>query len=674
MNRNALIDETSPYLLQHKDNPVHWQAWSPATLAAAKAADKPILLSIGYAACHWCHVMAHESFEKPEIAALMNELFVSIKVDREERPDLDAIYQYALALLGEQGGWPLTMFLTPEGEPFWGGTYFPPTPRWGRPGFPEVLRAIGNAYRNERAQVASSVAAMKQALGRLSQPEGGEGISIETTDWVAERLVRESDPFNGGIGDAPKFPQPGIFELIWRAWKRTRQEPMRQAVLLTLDHVAQGGIYDHVGGGFARYSVDARWLVPHFEKMLYDNAQLIDLLTLVWQETGNGLYAMRVAETVDWVAREMLTPEGGFASSLDADSEHEEGKFYVWSAQEIDALLGDRAALFKEVYDVTPGGNWEGHAILNRLGHIALADPATEAELAACRAILFHAREERIHPGLDDKVLADWNGLMIAALVNAAVVFERPDWLDLAADAFAFIASAMTDEAGRLFHSWRDGRKRHAAVLDDYANMSRAALALFSATGEGEYLARAEAWAALADRHYGDPIGGGYFFTADDAEGLITRTKTAQDSPNPSGNGTMVAVLARLFYLTGKSIYRDRAEATVAAFAGDAKRDIFSRSALLNGNELLQRALQIVVRGRHGEPDTEALLRAIAGMSLPNKVLMVAAPDAELPAGHPAAGKGQVDGRATAYVCEGPVCSLPLIDPAALAADLAARR
>jgi uncharacterized protein YyaL (SSP411 family) len=674
MMRNALADETSPYLLQHKDNPVHWQAWGPGALAAARDADRPVLLSIGYAACHWCHVMAHESFEDPAIAALMNELFVNIKVDREERPDLDAIYQYALALLGEQGGWPLTMFLTPDGEPFWGGTYFPPTSQWGRPGFADVLRAISNAYRGERDKVAKSAAALKEALARLSHPQAGESLSIELTDRIAGTILGEVDSGNGGIGSAPKFPQVGLFELLWRAWRRTRRQSFREAVTLTLDHISQGGIYDHLGGGYSRYAVDARWLVPHFEKMLYDNAQLIDLLTLVWQETSDGLYAMRIAESVDWVTRVMLTPQGGFASSLDADSEHEEGKYYVWSAAEIDALLGEHAPRFKEFYDVTPGGNWEGHTILNRLGQIALADPTTEAELAACRAILFRARKERVPPGLDDKVLADWNGLMIAALANAAAVFERPDWLDVAIDAFTFVSEKMSAGGGRLFHSSRAGQSRHSAVLDDYANMSRAALALHEATGAADYLARAEAWVAVADKHYWDAAGGGYFFTADDTEALITRSKTAQDSPNPSGNGVMAGVLARLFYLTGNSAYRARAEAIVAAFAGDVPRQAFGMAALINGNELLQRALQIVIRGQRGREDTEALLRALAGVSLPNKVLAVVPPEIDLPPDHPASGKGQVNGRATAYVCVGPVCSLPITDPAALTADLAERR
>jgi uncharacterized protein YyaL (SSP411 family) len=674
MDRNALAHETSPYLLQHKDNPVHWQAWSPTVLATAKAEDKPILLSVGYAACHWCHVMAHECFENPAIAELMNELFVTIKVDREERPDLDAIYQHALALLGEQGGWPLTMFLTPDGEPFWGGTYFPPSPRWGRPGLPEVLRAIHNAYTNEPDKVAKNVGALRQALARLSSPQGGTGLSIELTDRLAQRLVREVDPNNGGIGGAPKFPQVGLFELLWRAWKRTRQEPFRTAVELTLDHISQGGIYDHIGGGFSRYSVDARWLAPHFEKMLYDNAQLIDLLTLVWQDTAKGLYALRVTQTIDWAAREMRTAGDAFASSLDADSEHEEGKFYVWSDAEIDRLLGPRAARFKEFYDVRAGGNWEGHTILNRLKRLELADPASEAELAACRAILFEARAERPRPGLDDKVLADWNGLLIAALANAAIVFAIPDWLGLAKNAFEFVTREMTAPDGRLFHSWRAGQKRHAAVLDDYANMCRAGFALFEATGNARYADWARSWVDVLDRHYWDAARGAYFFTADDTEALITRTKTAQDNPNPSGNGVMVGVLARLFYLTGNADHRQRAEAIVAAFAGDIERQAFGFAALINANEFLQRALQIVIRGRRGEPDTDAMLQAATGISLPNRLLIVVPPDTELDPNHAAAGKEQVDGRVTAYVCEGPVCSLPHTDPAALAADLAARR
>ncbi|HJU15122.1 MAG TPA: thioredoxin domain-containing protein [Stellaceae bacterium] len=673
MDRNRLGDETSPYLLQHKDNPVHWQPWSAAALAEAKRQDRPILLSVGYAACHWCHVMAQESFEDPGIAGVMNERFVNIKVDREERPDLDAIYQHALALTGEQGGWPLTMFLTPDGEPFWGGTYFPPAPRWGRPGFRQVLEAMSEAYRQDRDKVAQNAAALRQALQRLGQPQKGGAVAPATLDLIAERLLREADPIHGGIGTAPKFPQTGILELFWRAWKRSGEAAYREAVTKALDAMCQGGIYDHLGGGFARYSTDARWLVPHFEKMLYDNAELVDLLTLVWQETGNPLYLQRVDETLGWVGREMLTADSGFASSLDADSEHEEGKFYVWSEAEIDRLLGPRAALFKRFYDVTPEGNWEGRTILNRLAHKALADEETERELALCRTVLFRAREERVRPGRDDKVLADWNGLLIAAMADAGLVFERPDWIELARDAFEFVVSCMTGPNGRLLHSWRAGQARHPASVDDYANLCCAALTLYEAIGDGAYLDRARAWIALLDRHYWDEEGGGYFFAAADTQGLIARAKTAADAPNPSGNGTLVGVLARLALLTGEEAYRRRAEAIVETFSGEIARNFFPLATLLNNAELLAKPLQIVLVGERGAEDFTALRRTVYSASLPNRVVLTLAPQQDLPLGHPAHGKGLVDGRAAAYVCDGPVCSLPLVEPAALAAELAKR-
>jgi len=671
MDRNRLGEETSPYLLQHKDNPVQWQPWGPEALAAAKTEDKPILLSVGYAACHWCHVMAHESFENPAIAAAMNDRFINIKVDREERPDLDAIYQNALALMGEQGGWPLTMFLTPEGEPFWGGTYYPPEPRWGRPGFPQVLDAISTAYRQDRDNVMKNVVALRDALKRLEQPQAGEGVAPELFDRIAERLLREVDPLNGGIGHAPKFPQCGIFELLWRAWKRTRREPYREAVTRTLTTISQGGIYDHLGGGFARYSTDARWLTPHFEKMLYDNAELTRLLTLVWQQTRDPLYAQRVAETIGWLEREMTHPEGGFYSSLDADSEHEEGKFYVWSEAEIDAVLGNRAELFKRIYDVTLEGNWEGHTILNRLHNLELADEATEAELAKGRALLLKARAPRVRPGLDDKILADWNGLMIAALAEAGLAFDRADWIALATRAFAFIREKMTGEDGRLRHSWREGRARHPASVDDYANLSRAALALHEATNDPAYLDQAKAWVAVLDRHYWDNAGGGYFFAADDTADLIARAKTASDAAVPAGNGTMVGVLARLDLLTGDEAYRRRAEAILGAFSGELGRNFFPLATLINNAEFAQKPLQIVLAGEPSDSGLAALRRAVYAVSLPNRVVLAVQPGEDLPPNHPAHGKGPVNSKPAAYVCDGPVCSLPLTDPQALSTALA---
>ena len=671
MTENVLGRETSPYLLQHKDNPVHWQAWGPEALAMAKAADKPILLSIGYAACHWCHVMASESFADPAIAAVMNQHFVNIKVDREERPDIDGIYMHALHMMGEQGGWPLTMFLTPAGDPFWGGTYFPPTARYGRPGFPQLLEAVAGTYREKRDQIDSNVTALRKGLSQLGNPQAGSDMDMALIDDIAARLVKEIDGVNGGIGDAPKFPQGPLLELLWRAETRGAVRA-GEAVKLTLDHISQGGIYDHVGGGFARYAVDARWLVPHFEKMLYDNALLIDLLTAAWQETAKPLYAERVAETIGWLTREMKLPQSGFASSLDADSEHVEGKFYVWTDAQIDGVLGARAARFKEFYDVTPHGNWEDNTILNRLHTLDRASPEIEAELAQDRATLLSARAARVRPGIDDKVLADWNGLMIAALANAAFVFDRADWLKLAQDAFAFIASALRDGDNRLLHAWR-GRAQHRAVIDDYANMSRAALSLLEATGDPAYLGHAKTWVDAAIEHYGDERGG-FFFTADDAEALIARAKNALDQPNPSGNGTIAGVLARLFYLTGDDAYRIQAQATLDAFAGEVRKHLFGHSTLLNSAELLLRGVQIVVVGARDAVDTKALLDIVRGMNLPNRILSAIAPGTTLPPAHPAAGKGQQDGRATAYVCQGPVCSLPLTEPAALKAELARHR
>ncbi len=677
MPENRLALETSPYLLQHKDNPVAWYGWGPEAFEAAKSGNKPILLSIGYAACHWCHVMAHESFEDDAIAAVMNELFVNIKVDREERPDLDTIYQSALALLGEQGGWPLTMFLTPDGEPFWGGTYFPSTPRYGRPGFTQVLRGIASAYSTDAEAVAKNVDALRQALAKLSRNQSGGAIALTANDQVAERLLHEIDPVNGGIGGAPKFPQPTILKLLWRAWKRSAKPAYREAVELTLTRMCQGGIYDHLGGGFARYTVDQRWLVPHFEKMLYDNAQLIDLLTWVWQDGGNPLFEARVRETVDWLFREMIAedddggPAGAFAASLDADSEGEEGKFYVWSEAEIDRRLGAAAAAFKAAYDVTPGGNWEGKTILNRLQRPELGDAAAEAALAESRNLLLAARAERVRPGWDDKILADWNGLMIAALARAAPVFGEASWLTAAETAFRFVTEKMTQD-GRLKHAWRRGRLNHPATLDDYANLCEAALALAQATGEATYIAQAEAWTAVLEQHYWDGESGGYFMTADDTERLIVRTKPIHDNATPAGNGVMAGVLAKLHYLTGKTAYRDKAEAVIAAFSGELQRNFFPLSTLLNGNEMLLSALQIVVIGERGSEELEALLKATRSRSLPNQLLAILSPGADLPPDHPAHGKGQVDGKATAYVCHGQTCSLPITGPDELARALAA--
>ncbi len=683
---NQLGQSTSPYLLQHRHNPVNWRMWGEAALAEAKAQNRPILLSIGYAACHWCHVMAHESFEDDAIAGLMNKLFVNIKIDREERPDLDAIYQQALALLGQHGGWPLTMFLMPDGRPFWGGTYFPKEARYGRPGFGEVLKFVSDIFHKEPDKVMNNVTAIGEAMQKLATPKGGGEIPTALIDRIAERLLEEVDLEQGGIGGAPKFPQPAIFTLLWRAYRRTGRVAFKDAVTTTLTRMAQGGIYDHLGGGLARYSTDASWLVPHFEKMLYDNAEFIQLLTLVWQETRDPLYETRVRETVAWLEREMLAApddpagQGGnraFAASLDADSEGEEGRFYVWTDREIDRVLGEEADFFDAHYDVTQDGNWEGLTILNRSQQPALLDAAGERRLAVARAKLLERRAARVRPGWDDKVLADWNGLMISALAEAGMVFDEPHWVDLAASAFAFIQRNMMRPDGnggsRLHHAWREGRLAHPATLDDHADLARAALFLHQATGEARYLDAAREFVALLDAHFWDAAGGGYFMTADDTRDMVVRPKSAADNAVPNGNGVMVEVLARLYHLTGDPRFEDRARALVAAFAGEVERNFFPLATYLNANAFLGDVLEIVVIGRRGAADTKALVAAVLGRSLPDRLLQVIAPDVALPQTHPAFGKAQQGGKATAYICRHNTCGLPITDPGALGAALSTR-
>ncbi len=665
MTRNLLDLETSPYLLQHKDNPVHWRPWGPAALAEAKAAGKPILLSIGYAACHWCHVMAHESFENPQIAAVMNELFVSIKVDREERPDIDAIYMSALHLLGAQGGWPLTMFLTPDGEPFWGGTYFPPESRWGQPGFVDIMKRIDHVWREERETVDQNRTALVQRLGLMSAGAGDGGtLRPDSVEQLAAKLINSVDFSRGGLSGTPKFPNPPIFRLFWLAYRKTGEPSYKRAVDLLLDRMSEGGIYDHIGGGYARYSVDDRWLVPHFEKMLYDNAQIIELLTQAWLDDRNPLFERRLRETIGWVAREMIAGNGAFAASQDADSEGEEGKFYVWSAAELQEFLGTNADEFAQIYDVSPRGNFEGHNILNRLHLREKPDDETEERMARIRELLFTVRDARVHPGWDDKALADWNGLMIAALAGAATALDEPEWLALAETAFGAIVrdQTRTDSAGnsRLLHSYRAAKAQHEGMLDDYANMARAALALHEATGDDAYLRRAEAWASTVEARFRDSEGGGYFFTADDAEALIVRSRSATDNAVPAGNGVMVEVLARLALLTGNQVWRERAEQLVSAFSPAVASQAPSHATLLTGFDLLLNADQIVIVGNRNEPNTQDLLNAVCTVPLPNRVLQVVPDGAALPDGHPAHGKTKIGGEPTAYVCHGQTCSLPI--------------
>jgi uncharacterized protein YyaL (SSP411 family) len=670
---NLLGRETSPYLLQHRDNPVHWRPWGEAALAEARESGKPILLSVGYAACHWCHVMAHESFEDEATASVMNDLFVNIKVDREERPDVDAIYMGALHELGEQGGWPLTMFLTSDAEPFWGGTYFPKEERYGRPTFVRVLNEVARIYRDEQEKVRQNADVLKERLSPRRRGAVAGPPNEATLADLARRLTQAVDPVHGGIRGAPKFPQAQFFQLLWRAGLRFGLPHPLEAVNLTLTQIAQGGIYDHLGGGFARYSVDERWLVPHFEKMLYDNAQLVEMMTEAWRETKQPLYALRVAETIDWLLREMVVEGGGFASSLDADSEGEEGKFYVWSLAEIEEVLGpEDARLFAEVYGVTAEGNFEGHNIVNRLDSIELRDAVTESRLATMREKLFARRASRVRPGFDDKVLADWNGLMIAALANAADVLVRADWLEAAERAFDFVSGRMTSD-GRLRHAWRAGEAKAPATANDYANMIKAALALANVTGKRDYVARAREWADMLDQHYWSEELGGYYFAADDTSDLIVRPFSGQDEATPNANGTMVSNLTTLYLWTGGERYAERADAILGGFAGAMSENVLAHSGLLGASlGAAAPALVVLIMPEGGDP--LPLRRALADVSLPNVVVQEVGAGVSLSASSPAHGKTAIDGKPTAYVCIGPQCSLPVTDPAALTETVKAAR
>jgi hypothetical protein len=671
---NLLRHETSPYLLQHADNPVHWRPWGPAALAEARETNRPILLSIGYAACHWCHVMAHESFEDQATAALMNERFVNIKIDREERPDIDHLYMSALHAMGEQGGWPLTMFVAPDGSPFWGGTYFPPEPRWGRPSFQQVLRGVSEAWRTDHEMVAKNTAALREVLARMSIVTPGDLPTPVHLDAVADAFLRMNDPEHGGLQGAPKFPNPPIYRFLWQNAFRTGRDDGKDALHLMLQRMSQGGIYDHLGGGYARYSTDAIWLVPHFEKMLYDNAQLLELLALAHAHRPNPLYAERAAETVGWMVRDMtaasVNGQAAFAASEDADSEGEEGRFYVWTEAEVDHLLGDASAEFKRAYDVTPGGNWEGHTILRRVTQPGSAED--EIELVASRKILFEARARRIRPGRDDKVLADWNGLAIAALARAAGVFARPDWLARAEEAHNFVLAEMSSPDGRVQHAWRLGRVTAAGLLDDQAAMARASLALFEARGEPARLAQARRLAEAAVAAFSDGQGGFHTTATDATDVPLTRPRTAADNATPAGAGLLADVFARLWHMTGDAAWRGRAEALLRAFAGNPDQ-LATMPSVLAAADLLEEAATVVIAGDPRHPRAQALTAAARGAADPAVVVLRAENPDALPAGHPAFGKSAGTEGAAAYICRRNVCGLPIIDSAALAASLAVR-
>ncbi len=608
---NRLAEETSPYLRQHRDNPVDWYAWGPEAFERAAAEDRPVLLSVGYAACHWCHVMAHECFEDAEVAAAMNEHFVNVKVDREERPDVDAVYMDAVQALTGRGGWPMTVFLSPDGRPFYGGTYFP------KPAFLQLIAAIDDAWRNQRDKVDQTASQLVKALDRTANLSAGKDLpGVAEINAALQQLAGGFDSRWGGFGPAPKFPQTMNLELLLRASRAGAGDGALQVVTTTLDAMASGGIYDHLGGGFARYSVDERWLVPHFEKMLYDQALLIQVYLHAFQLTGHDHYRQVIEETVGYVLRDLRHPSGGFYSSEDADSEGEEGRFYVWTPEQIVEVLGqEQAVAAMDWYGVTEGGNFEGQTILHRpVRGDLLRSPAVEE----ARAALFEAREQRVRPGLDDKVLTEWNGLMLAALAEAAAVLEREDWLEAARDNAEMLLAHLRKDDGRWQRSWQaDGGARHHALAADHAALVEAFVALAQATGEARWIDEARSVADAMLDHFWDVANGGLSTTADDGEALIVRQKDLMDNATPSANSLAATGLLRLSALTGEARYRHQAEQILQLVAGVVAGAPTAFGRLLAAVDMWRAGItEIAVVG-----DRPDLVATVHARYLPNGVL-----------------------------------------------------
>ncbi|MEM8945995.1 MAG: thioredoxin domain-containing protein [Planctomycetota bacterium] len=682
---NHLANETSPYLLQHVNNPVDWYPWGEEALTRAKEQNMPIFLSIGYSACHWCHVMEHESFENEAIAKSLNEKFVCIKVDREERPDLDQIYMNAVQIMTGRGGWPMSVFLTPDLKPFYAGTYWPPKRSRGMPGFDEVVLGVSNAWDTNREAVVDTSEKLTADLGRIGDLGSGE-LSEDLMTSAVGHFRRTFDSTYGGFGGAPKFPSPMCLQLLLRYWHRKRDVQALRMVTVTLDRMAAGGIYDHLGGGFARYSVDARWLVPHFEKMLYDNSQLAATYVEAYQATGDENYVRVVRETLDYTLRDMTDAGidgtgGGFYSTEDADSEGVEGKFYVWTPDELREILGDEAArTFGRVYDVTDEGNFEHANILNLPKTIeqqatALGRKASdlEQELAESRAKLFAAREKRIHPGKDDKVIVAWNGLMIDAMARAGAVLGEQKYVDAAAKAAHFLLHKLRRDDGRLLHTWRHGRAKLDAYLDDYANLANGLVSLYEASFDAQHLDHAIALVQTILDHFADSDDGGFFYTADDHEQLIVRNKDLYDNAVPSGNAMAATVLMRLGKLTGEQKYLDAATGAMQTTVGLMRQAPAGVAQILVALDMhLGPTYEIVFAGDPSEQTSQAALADLQRRYLPNKVLGFAGEASDSPAvlKDLLAGKKMLDGQPTLFICEGFTCQAPAVGDEAISSAL----
>lgn len=661
--KNLLGNETSPYLLQHKNNPVHWRAWSAEALREAKALERPILLSIGYAACHWCHVMAHECFEDDEVADVMNRLFVNIKVDREERPDIDQIYMTALGAMGEQGGWPLTMFLTPDAKPFWGGTYFPKTPKFGRPGFIEVMNAVNAAWQEKKKQLTRSAEALSSHVEKQLAPSSQDGHGLEPPlHALAGRIVSAMDPQAGGLRGAPKFPNAPFLDLLWLDWLEHRTVNNRDAVLQTLRHMLSGGIYDHIGGGLARYSTDAHWLVPHFEKMLYDNAQLVRMACYAYGESGDRLFRMRIEETIGWMLREMRVEDGAFASSLDADSEGEEGKFYLWSRAQIEDVLGADADELLGVYSLASPPGWEGDPVLHRLNNPEALPQGQEQRLRELLDRLRMRRDARPRPARDDKVLVDWNGLAITALVLAGRQLDRLDWIEAALAAFRSVCESMTD--GRLPHSISGEKRLFPAIASDYAAMISAAIALHGALQDQQFVRQAEAWADMLDRWHGDETGTGYYLTASDSTDVPMRIRGDVDEAIPSATAQIITALVQLSGASGNHTLYEKAIRVAKAALARALGQSYGQTGIVHAASIARRPLKLLMN----DPAGDMFVPAANRLTDPRRVDIVLGPEEGL--AERQAGITVDRAVPAAYLCIGQSCLPPLRDGTTLEAAL----